>query len=484
MAKWFAWLRTLTFVIGVAAFVILGAAAAFLSEMLARNAYKDIALVAEDMALSLNRLFSNTIWPDYADFVASAHQLDTASLPGHPQIARLLVEAEAITADTRILKFKLFDRRGLTVFSSRPDEIGSNRYSSPGLQAALRGQVVSALEYRARFAAARGDLQDLYVVQSYLPIHPTGAPQPVAILEVYTDVTPSHRQVTSNIRNAQAIIFAVFGTAFLLILFVVNYTEREILRRRQENLVLDVARREAEMASRAKSRFLANMSHELRTPLNAIIGFTEMIQQQYLGPIGNPRYLPYAGYVLEAGRHLLKIINDVLDLSKIEAGRMTYEPALIDIAELARSTLRLMQGDAEAVQVTLDSDIAAGLPIVETDPDKLRQVLLNLLGNAVKFTPPGGRITLTIAAEPDHLQIAIADTGIGMRPQDIPEALAPFGQIGSPMSRKAGGTGLGLPLSKQLVELMGGDFQITSTPGLGTTIWLRLPIHRQISDIV
>ena len=476
MAKWLAWLRTLTFVIGVAAFVILGAAAAFLSEMLARDAHKNIALVAEDMALSLNSLFSNTIWPDYAGFVASAHQLDAAALPAQPEIARLLVEAEALTAGTRILKFKLFDRRGRTVFSSRPDEIGSNRYSSPGLQAALAGGIVSALEYRPVFAAAGGDLRNLHVVQSYLPIQPAGTAEPAAVLEVYTDVTATHRQLISNIHAAQAAVFGVFGTAFLLILFIANYSEREVLRRRQENLALDLARREAEMASHAKSRFLANMSHELRTPLHAIIGFTEMIQQQYLGPIGNPRYLPYAGYVLEAGRHLLKIINDVLDLSKIEAGRMTFEPALIDIAELAQSTLRLVRRDAEAVQVTLESDIATDLPVIETDPDKLRQILLNLLGNAVKFTPPGGRITLTVAVRANQLHIAIADTGIGMRPQDIPEALTPFGQIGSPMSRKAGGTGLGLPLSKQLVELLGGHFQITSTPGLGTTASLRLPI--------
>lgn len=477
MMKWAERLRTLTVVVGLASFMILAVGAALLSHIMTRSAYETIALVARDTALSLNHLFSNMIWPRYAEFVASAHQFDATALSEHLMTRNLMAEAAQLTRGTRILKFKIYDRQGLTVFSSRPEEIGVNKYSSPGLQAALTGHSTSTLEYREVFAAARGDMNNVNIVQSYLPIFTATDPQQaVAVLEVYTDVTTTYRQVSVDVRQSVIAVMAVFSVAFLLILYITSNAEREIERRRNENRSLSVAKQEAEMANRAKSLFLANMSHELRTPLNAIIGFTEMIEQEYYGPVGDRRYATYAGHVLEAGRHLLKIINDVLDLSKIEAGKMPVEPVRVDTAHLALSTLRLVEHDATAAGVAMASDIPSTLPRLTTDPGKLRQVLLNLLSNAIKFTPPGGSVTLTVKALPEHVVFRVTDTGVGIRREDLAKAMAPFGQIGHPFNRRTGGTGLGLPLSKQLVELMGGRLDIDSLPGKGTTVSIALPL--------
>lgn len=480
MPGWAAKLRALTVIVGVASFLIMSAAAAVLGHFIARNAFDNIAVVAQNTASSLNQLFSNVLWPRYSGFITSAHQWDAATLALHPASRDLLAEADMLTAGTRILKFKIYNTQGLTVFSSRPEEIGSNKYESPGLQKALAGQITSQLEHRARFAAARGDLADVQIVQSYLPVRATAEGFVIAILEVYTDVSEPYALVRGNVREAVGIMLVVLAVAVIMIVVVTYRAERELEKRRRENSELAAAREQAETANRAKSLFLANMSHELRTPLNAIIGFTEMIRGEYLGPISEKRYLAYTDHVLEAGRHLLLIINDVLDLSKIEAGKMVAELAPVDAAELVRSTLRLVERDAVAAGIAIAAELPQDLPEVTADAGKLRQVLLNLLSNAIKFTAPGGRVTVMAAAVggEKNMLICVNDTGVGIDPRNMAQALAPFGQIGHPFIRRAGGTGLGLPLSKQLVELMGGELLIDSKPGIGTSVSIRLPLSR------
>lgn len=470
-------LRMLTVIVGVASLLIMGAAAGILGHFIARSAFDNIAVVAQNTAQSLNQLFSNAVWPRYSGFITSAHEWDAATLALHPASRDLLAEADMLTAGTRILKFKIYNPHGLTVFSSRPEEIGSSKYNSPGLQKALTGQITSQLEHRARFAAANGDLTDIQIVQSYLPVRAAAGGPAIAVLEVYIDVTEPYALVRLNVREANVIMMLVLAVAFLMIVTVTYRAERELESRRRENSELAAARQQAETANRAKSLFLANMSHELRTPLNAIIGFTEMIRGEYLGPLGEKRYLAYTDHILDAGRHLLLIINDVLDLSKIEAGKMAVEARSVDAAELIRSTLRLVERDAIAAGIALAAELPDNLPEVKADAGKLRQVLLNLLSNAVKFTAAGGRVTVTAARGEKSLLVYVNDTGIGIDPRHMAQALAPFGQIGHPFVRQAGGTGLGLPLSKQLVELMGGELLIDSKPGVGTSVRISLPLN-------
>jgi signal transduction histidine kinase len=247
----------------------------------------------------------------------------------------------------------------------------------------------------------------------------------------------------------------------------------EALRRNQETLI--AAKDAAEAANRAKSEFLANMSHELRTPLNAIIGFSSIMQQGMFGPLSE-KYAEYAGMVCDSGTHLLAIINDILDLAKAESNQLELREEDIDIARVIALSSTIVREMAEKAGVNYDVTMVDVLPRVRADSAKLRQILINLLGNAVKFTPSGGNVSLSAEATPDGgLQFRIADTGIGI-PEDMMDvAMAPFGQVDSRLARKYEGTGLGLPLTKRLVEMHGGTFDLSSEPGRGTVATVRLP---------
>jgi signal transduction histidine kinase/HAMP domain-containing protein len=246
-----------------------------------------------------------------------------------------------------------------------------------------------------------------------------------------------------------------------------------LLKEREQ--VLRLARDQAEAANKAKTDFLTTMSHELRTPLSAVIGFSEMIVQEALGPIGRPQYREFACDILHSGRHLLEVITDILDVAKAQSGTIALRLRPVKPQTVMRDAVRIVRNRADAGEVTLDPSIADDLPLLIGDPVRLRQVLLNLLSNAIKFTPPGGVVRLRTEEELDGLVIKVSDTGIGMSQQDIPRALEPFVQVDSSLSRRHGGTGLGLPLSKVFAELHGGHLTIESELGAGTTVSVFLP---------
>ena len=255
---------------------------------------------------------------------------------------------------------------------------------------------------------------------------------------------------------------------------------RRALKKVTEHLAVAVDA--AEQASVAKSQFLANMSHELRTPLNAIIGFSDMIQAQQLGPVGNARYLDYVRDISRSGHHLLGIINDILDLSKIEAGRASMQDEEeFNVAAVLEATLRMMRPLAEREHVTLEMSLdARGMRLLAVER-MVCQILLNLLSNAVKFTPARGRVALSaVQTAEGGLIVAVADTGLGMAAHEIKIALTPFGQIQNAQSRKHAGTGLGLPLAKAMMELHGGSLRVVSAPGQGTTVSLLFPPERVV----
>ncbi|MFL1460955.1 PAS-domain containing protein [Roseococcus sp. DSY-14] len=253
--------------------------------------------------------------------------------------------------------------------------------------------------------------------------------------------------------------------------FVVTYTD--VTEDRRVRAELERARAAAEGANLAKSRFLATMSHELRTPLNAVIGFSEV-----LAAGADPRLVPeYAGAIEEAGRHLLSLIDDILDITRAEEGRLPVARDRVPVAALLRTTRRMMAGQAAEAGLELSLDAAAALPAVSADSRRLRQVLLNLLANAIKFTPRGGRVTLSAAADAEGLRIEVGDTGIGIAREDMGRLFQPFAQVESAASRRYPGSGLGLYLCRVLLEAQGGTLTLESEEGRGTLARIAFPPH-------
>jgi len=236
----------------------------------------------------------------------------------------------------------------------------------------------------------------------------------------------------------------------------------------------EIARYKAENANRSKSEFLAMMSHELRTPLNAILGFSSLLVDEYQGPL-NDKYKDYAQSIHDSGAHLLAIINDILDLAKVEAGRMEIEPEPLEFRDLANECLSLMRGLAEARALELRCDCGTPGMTVYADRRAAKQMLVNLLSNACKFTPSGGQVILSVERRSGLALVRVRDTGIGMSAADLAIAMEPFGQVGDVSTSARQGTGLGLPLVKSFAELHGGTMEIESAPGEGTTVTLAFP---------
>ena len=255
-----------------------------------------------------------------------------------------------------------------------------------------------------------------------------------------------------------------------------------IERARGRILLLD-AKTKAEIANRTKTEFLANMSHELRTPLNAIMGFSELMKAQMLGPVGNPTYVEYARDIHQSAAHLLQIINDILDLSKVEAGKIELDERPIDLHALVDTSLRLVGERAAEAGVTVANEVPADLPKLFADERLLKQILINLLSNSIKFTEKGGSVRIQATRESTGvMSLSVADSGIGIAEDDLPKVMEPFRQADAALSRKYEGTGLGLPLVKSFVELHRGVFELKSQLGVGTTATMRFPRDRVLDE--
>lgn len=405
------------------------------------------------------------------------------NLAGHGLSAQSKRIIGSATNAGNIFRYKFFDADGLIVYASRAKDIGKTNTKSYFLDLVRHGVSFAKIEYEEDFGKDR-----TAVSEAYVPI--MGGGRFLGAIEVYVDI--SDREAALQHLGTIA-FFSLLSLLTLLCIAVSSLVTRHIfllksigtkLEDRQSDLVqlnenLLTAKLAAENANTAKSQFLATMSHELRTPLNAIIGFSEVMEQELLGPLGKPVYREYAKDIQNSGQNLLAQINKVLDLSKIESGHDELFEEKVDIKAAIAWSIGLLQQKADKNGIELMSNLEEALPLLLADEQKLRQILTNLLSNSVKFTPTNGSVTLKVWCQPeDGYVFQIIDTGIGMTANEIPKALMKFGQVDSDLSRKYEGTGLGLPLAKTFVEQHGGSLGVQSIPGQGTTITVRFPAWR------
>jgi signal transduction histidine kinase len=259
-------------------------------------------------------------------------------------------------------------------------------------------------------------------------------------------------------------------------------TFRDITRWKRAQAELTQAKQQAERASSAKSDFLARVSHEIRTPLNAIIGFSEVMMEERFGPIGNERYREYLKDIHASGGHLLSLINDLLDLSKIEAGKLELTFANVSLNDLTQQCVAIMQPQANRERVIIRTSLPPTLPQVVADARSVRQIVLNLLSNSIKFTHAGGQVIVSTALNDNgEVALRVRDTGIGMSEQDLVTALEPFRQLATSVRELSAGTGLGLPLTKALAEANRASFTIKSAPKAGTLVEIAFPPSRVLA---
>lgn len=446
-----------------------------------QNSLEDLRTMAERNNVALTQAFSNAIWPKYSAFIKSARTVDAEALRTHPTTAKLREDTVRQMRGVAVLKVKIYDLSGLTAFSTEAAQIGGDKSGNAGFLSARRGHVVSELSHRDTFSAFEQEISNRDVLSSYIPIR-TGAGADTRIegvFEVYYDLTELLARVHRSSRNQALVVFSTLAAVYLLVLMTIYRHDRVAAVQYRQNLALAAEAAAAGEQNRVKSEFLANMSHELRTPLNAILGFSDSMRNEIFGPLGSERYRVYMNDIWESGKHLLGIVDDVLDMSKVETGKLEIDPVELRQEDIFSACHRMMTPACEQKGITLALELPEHPVRLMADERRINQMMLNIVSNAVKFSPDAGTVGLSARlADTGALEIAVRDHGCGIAEKDIATVLTPFGQVAGAYARAEGGTGLGLPITKSFAERHGGTLNIASILGEGTIVTIVFPPER------
>lgn len=458
------------------AFILMAALLGYFYRTLA---FADLIDASESKNVALTQAFSNSLWPEFAPFVAEAEGMTPPELQAHPRTQELYESVQVQMAGLSVVKVKVYNLDGLTVFSTERDQIGEDKSNNPGYNAARAGMVVSELTFRDTFSAFEQTIEDRNVFESYIPIYsPAGDIE--GVFEIYDDVTPLVQRLEQTQRKIIGGVVAILSVLYLVLYVIVRRADgiiREQYSALQQNeAALRLARDEALAASQFKTRLLANVSHDMRTPLNAILGYAEMLQGGIYGDLTEQQG-EAAEEIIGSSGQLLHFVNNLLDQAQLNAGKLKLNEHPFPVQWLLDDVHSLLNLQAKAKGLTLTSDVAPGVPETITgDRYWLRQIMVNLGNNALKFTPAGDVHLHVFMYDDGHWAFQVVDTGIGI-PQDVQmKIFEAFERGTTPHNGEYLGSGLGLSIVKELVSLMAGEVQVNSEAGHGSTFTVVLPL--------
>lgn len=460
----FGYLRVFVMV-SLAAVVIIALLVGFYLKFSSTN---DLTRIAESQNMLIANSYKQAVWSQ-APYPQGLTRIRKPELAATQEKA--FKEASEILLNALQVKyFSIYDQAGEAIY--RHDREATNITNINEEITHLRSSKKNTVSIIDR-QSIQGPNGNLITVKTLSKLDPNNR----YYIETHHDITEAYWRILLMQGVTSGSIIIVFLLLMWILIQTSKRAEQIIVQQHESNTELAAKAAVAESENKQKSMFLANISHELRTPLNAIIGFSQIIQQEGPGKMDQEKFGNYINDIHNSGVHLLSLINDILDFSKAEAGKLEIDVEELNLSKMVKNCLRLVATRAEEEGVILVDSMPKETIIMHTDSKKLKQILLNLLSNAVKFTPTGGEVRVSgwrnIAD--DTIGFEVSDSGIGMAAKDISRAISPFGQIDSALSRKYEGTGLGLPLTKKITELMGGTFRIESELGKGTSITITLP---------
>ncbi len=426
----------------------------------------DLLTVAQQTNVAAAQGFSTSIWREHrTNVLLTLTAPDTADKDA---LQSFVTVASGYIHNANLLQFTLYDAKGTPIFTLHPEEVTPQPVVFKATGLLQQGRPVSELIDPPGGKSGK-------LVRSFVPLMNSSGME--AIVETRADISPLWKKMMILQWAISGGMMLICIVLFVILMVASKRAEAIISKQYEANVELEAMASAARAETQQKSMFLANISHELRTPLNAIIGFSDIIKNELTPDSQFSRFSNYITDIHQAGVHLLSLINDILDFSKADANKLELEVSEVNASKLVANCLRLVSPRAEQAEIILEDAMPKESLVLTTDNKRLKQVLLNLLSNAVKFTPSGGKVRVTAWRDlaNDCICFEVRDTGIGIAAKDISKAMMPFGQVDNALSRKYEGTGLGLPMAKKFIELLGGTFDIASKVNAGTVITFRLP---------